>query len=62
MGVNLFGQDTIRFEKALLIQSGIDYNRTSLQYDPLAFQILTQSIETPVEGAKLNVEGEDDGP
>ncbi len=60
MGVNLSGQDTVRFEKALLIQPGIDYNRTSIQYDPVAYAILNQTIETPVEGVRFDVEGENE--
>jgi len=60
MGMNLFGQDTVRFEKALLIQPGIDYNRTSIQYDPVAYAILNQTFEKPVEGVKFDIEGEDD--
>jgi pimeloyl-ACP methyl ester carboxylesterase len=60
LGVNLNGQDTVRFDKALLIQPGIDYNRTSIQYDPVAYAILNQTIETPTERIKLDVEGEDD--
>jgi len=60
MGVSLFGQDTVRFEKALLIQPGIDYNRTSIQYDPVAYAILNQTIETPVEGVRFDIEGEND--
>ncbi len=61
VGLNLYGQDTIRFDKALLIQPGINYNRPlSLQYDPIAHAILTESIETPAEGVKMDIGGEND--
>lgn len=58
--INGIGQDTIRFEKALLIQAGIRYNRTSFQYDPLAYKILNQSLTTPTEGVTIDANGEND--
>ena len=54
------GQDTIRFEDALLIQPGIGYNRTTFQYDPVAYEILNQSLDMPCEGVTFDSDGDNE--
>jgi dienelactone hydrolase len=49
--VQTYAQDTFHFTKGLMLRVPYSYGREALYTDPLAFQLYTNTLETPTEGA-----------
>jgi hypothetical protein len=51
LAANVYVQDTFQFTKGLIVPVSYQYGREALYTDPLAYQLYTNSLKLPAEGA-----------
>lgn len=51
LNATAFAQDTFQFTKGLIVPAAHNYGREALYTDPLAYQLYTNTLKSPVDGA-----------